>query len=87
MEPTQLILLSIFGFLAFYFMCKYGSPKVVMRSAGKKNLTFYDVDAYRVLMFCIDYLYSKTIEAEQSGKFKMSKKQKRKDKSPGTIFD
>ena len=36
---------------------------------------------------CAVYLYSKTAEMAKQGHFKMSKKQKRKDKTPGTIFD
>ena len=35
----------------------------------------------------IDYLYMRTVQMQAEGKFKMTKKQKRKDKTPGTIFD
>jgi len=36
---------------------------------------------------CLVYLYVKTRQMAAEGKLKISKKQKRKDKSPGTIFD
>lgn len=29
----------------------------------------------------------RTVQMQNEGKFKMSKKQKKKDKTPGTIFD
>ena len=35
----------------------------------------------------IVYMYTKTAEMKASGHFKMNKKQKKKDKTPGTIFD
>ena len=35
----------------------------------------------------IDYMYSKTAQMQAAGKFKKTKKQIKKDKSPGTIFD
>ena len=33
------------------------------------------------------YMYMRTVQMQAEGKFKMSKKQKKKDKTPGTIFD
>ena len=41
----------------------------------------------KIILCIIDYLYSKTVQMEAAGKFKKTKKQKKKDKSPGTIFD
>ena len=33
------------------------------------------------------YLYTKTLEMEKAGRLKKTKKQMKKDKSPGTIFE
>ena len=76
METTSLILLIIFGLLFLYVVCKYHYIHDFLRDQDKAN-------AFHL----IDYMYSKTAQMQAAGKFKKTKKQIKKDKSPGTIFD
>lgn len=99
MEPTVFVLLTLFSLLFGALACKllldlpalfYFNP-TIRAPRVQKHLLLLSEYPRMMLTVCpkifTDYLYSKTSEMQAAGKFKMNKKQKRKDKSPGTIFD
>ena len=98
MEPTVFVLLTLFGLLFGALACKfilnsppvfYGNPAIRASRVQRHLLCSVNTPVILIVSqnFFIDYLYTKTLEMQAAGKFKMNKKQKRKDKSPGTIFD
>ena len=88
MESTQLLLILFFAILAFAGMCKSPKPSLSYRPDIDLRFWPFAMDfAANFACFAIVYMYTKTAEMKASGHFKMNKKQKKKDKTPGTIFD
>ena len=99
MEPTVFVLLTLFGLLFGALACKFirnltsffYANSAMRASRVQRHMLLLREYPCVLLTVCpkffTDYLYSKTLEMQAAGKFKMNKKQKRKDKSPGTIFD